>query len=130
MRRTILILVMVAAAISCSGDEEDGLIVTEPMYSVSVEIPDTISLGEQINYMAQASLLNACEHYSHLAQSAYGHETYVTLYKNRHIGHEYCADEVTTIEAIGAYHPNVVGTYTFNFWRTEGEFLIREVVVR
>jgi hypothetical protein len=130
MGKSIVILAVIAAAVSCSDSERNNFIVTEPMYTSSVEMPDTISFGQQIRYTAHASLLNGCERYSHHVQSVDEGEIYVTLYKNWDIRDDICTDEVTPIEVNGAYHPNEAGTYIFNFWRPEDEFLRREVVVR
>jgi len=118
-----------AAVLSCS-DHKEWYIVTEPMYIVSVEMPDTVSLGQSINYTAHADLENSCKHYSHLVQLVNGNEVSVILFKKWDIREKVCYDVVTPVYEGGAYRPDAPGTYTFYFWRVEGESLRREVVVR
>ncbi len=130
MRKAVIIVGMIAAVLACSESKKDRFIVTEPLYTVSVDMPDTVFLGQEITYTTHASLGNSCLHYSHLIQSVEGDKIIVTLYMNWDIRDKVCFDVITRVDANGTFRPNAPGTYTFCFWRTEGGYLRRDVVVR
>jgi hypothetical protein len=131
MKRFILFfLLLMTTLLSCSKDDNKMYFVTAPMYITGATLPDTVSLGQSINFQAISYLPSSCERYSQMDVKARGLEVDVTMFMLRDIRQTVCLDVVTEVVKGGSFYPAFAGTYTFNFARGTSSVLEKTVVVR
>lgn len=125
--KNIGILLTICGAIiffSCSRDDEQIL----PMYTESVDAPDSVQIGQEIRYTIHSILPTPCDEYSHLEQTSSGSDVDVTPYFKRD-WHGSCATEAIPVDIPGSFIPGERGIYNFHFWQPQEQRLNLSVIV-
>ena len=121
----LMIIICITLIVSC---QKENFIVTEPLYSLSVDMPDSVALGHQFNFIIHGMLPVPCDKYSRLDQIIRDRDVDVTAYYDRDT-RTVCITEAVSIDVSGHFTPPHRGIFTFHYWRDNGETLNRNLIV-
>jgi len=112
----IIYLLSLIFLISCT----EGIIKTEsitrPVHVYSVDIPESINLGQSINFKMACQTPDPCHEFSHLEIRDTVFEVWIKVYTKRD-PKVICICTLGSIEKSGQFRPYFRGSYQFHFWQ-------------
>lgn len=126
----IVYLLSVIFLISCT----EGIINTEwimrSVHVYSVDIPESINLGQSINFKMTCITPDPCHEFSHLEIRDTDFDVWIKVYSKRD-PKVYCIQIPGSIEESGQFRPYFKGSYQFHFWQQyDSKYLDKTVEVK
>jgi len=120
----IIYLLSVIFLISCTEW------IIKPVHVSSADIPESINLGQSINFKMTCATPDPCHKFSYLEIKDTDFDVWIKVYAKRDpkVG---CVTILGSIEASGQFKPYAVGNYQFHFWQEyDAKYLDKTVVVK
>lgn len=112
----VIYLLSLIFLISCT----EGIIKTEwitrSVHIYSVDITESINLGQSINFKMTCETPDPCYEFSHLEIRDTGFDVWIKVYAKRD-PKVICIQILGSIEESGQFRPYFRGSYQFHFWQ-------------
>jgi hypothetical protein len=128
MKSLTFLLVIASIGFLLSCDKENNSVITKPLPALSVEIPDSIAVGQECDYIIHGALPDPCCWYFRYSQLSNANSIEIKVFIKEDLN-KICADVVVPIEIPGQLTLAERGIYNLHFWRSDTETLDRILIV-
>jgi hypothetical protein len=128
MSRIALILALLIGVLSMSCDEAEEVNRLDSISPIiETELPESGSVGEEINFIVSHAVFNGCGYYSSQETIKIGNALKVTFFAQYRDG--FCTMDIPIRKTNYKFNPTSAGTYTFNFNSGDGSYLTQTIVI-
>lgn len=110
-----------------TGEDEQNRM--KPLPVVKTAVPDTVSLGQEVEFEVTVRTPTPCWEFDHFEISRNGFEVLIKVFGQRTTAAP-CPAVLDSFQHTGTLTPATSGTYFFQFWVDEKQTLNETVVVR